>query len=160
MRVTKHSLTTDPRGRTLAYHVEHLADDGRGRTTVVNRTIQARCRGCSRPLLATDSGIGLCDCCGKGFLCSTCQCLCQVCSRRCCRRCRRGFVWGRAPLNTCPGCFRRLNRRAVYEQRVAERQAAFARGVQRHQERLRALAMRLQMLRMGHPGSSNRADRR
>lgn len=148
MRITKQFVTTDPRGKVIAYNVEHLSDDGRGRTTVVNRTIQARCRGCCRSIAVDDASTGLCDCCGRGKLCGACTCVCQVCSRRCCRRCRRGFVWGRTPINACPGCFARLNRRARYEQYELARRNALQASMMRQQARLREQAMRLQMLRM------------
>ncbi len=161
--VSKQIIVTDPQGRLLTRTVEQLMDDGRGGTRLVRTTAAARCRGCWRPMADADRLSGQCMWCGRGPLC-TCAVPCGCCSRILCARCRRGFVWGRALIAACPACLRSLNRRALRDQIVAERQAAFQAAVQLRRERMAEVAMRLQMLRMGvasaPAGGQQRAFRR
>ncbi|MGE3600783.1 MAG: hypothetical protein AB7N70_35115 [Dehalococcoidia bacterium] len=147
--VSKQIIVTDPRGRLLTRTVEQLMDDGHGGTRLVRTTAAARCRGCWRPVADAEQLSGRCMWCGQGPLCTLCIARCGACSRILCARCRRGFVWGRALIAACPACLRSLSRRALRDQIVAERQAAFQAAVQRRRERMAEVAMRLQMLRMG-----------
>jgi hypothetical protein len=162
-RVTKQMLLTDPRGRILTRTVEHLVDTGSG-MHVTRITAAGRCGGCGHPVTGPEQVTGRCSWCGHASLCATCTATCGVCARAICTRCRHGFVWGRTPIAACPSCYRRLVQRAHYEQREGLRQASFARSLQRQQAFLRAMAMRMQLLRLGAPmtslGKVHRATRR
>lgn len=147
--IAKRSFVIDGHGRVVSATVEHLVDDGRGATTVTRSTRARRCAGCWRVVTTAAEVAGLCAACGRGPLCRSCETKCGVCGRGLCSRCRRGFVWGRSPIATCPRCFGLLNRRAIYEQRLQERRFGLESALRLRQERMRGLALRLQALRMG-----------
>jgi len=160
VRITKYNIATDPQNRLVSYGFERLFDDGHGHTHVINRTVAIQCRSCGSAVPA-DHPVAPCDWCGFRPLCPSCLSSgCAVCNRKLCRRCRRGFVWGSTPINTCAACFQRLNRRAIFEQRQALRQAALTRYLQRQQGYLHALAARAQLLRMGMGPARQRGFRR
>ncbi len=153
MRILKQNIIHDRRGRVLGYSAEHLSDDGRGRTRVVNRSVRFPCRGCGRPMDPTEPGIGRCEHCGAGPLCGSCggTVQCGVCARRTCRCCRRGYVWAGTPLTACPPCFRRLNRRALYEQAVARQARTLNTAMHVERLRLQQAAFRLRLALTGSP---------
>jgi len=146
--ITKQFVVTDPRGRVVQRSLERLVDSPWG-TQVIRATSGSRCAGCWRVVTDASELTGLCGWCGRGPLCRACEVSCCACGRKVCGRCRHGFVWGRVPVATCPRCYRLLNRRAVYEHRMAARKLSFALGLQARQHQLREKALRMQLLRLG-----------